>query len=149
MSRDLKKAHPILTAKYLEIKREWERLHPDWELRPTTVDRTVAEQQEAFRLKRSRLDGVKKKSKHNLSPSLAIDVGIFRRADGSYLDTLLQRKIVTQQRFDELFTSFGKIAQRLGLRWGNDWDGDGVLVGPDPDESLSDPYHIELKGEKL
>lgn len=34
----------------------------------------------------------------------------------------------------------------IGLRWGNDWDGDGVEVGPDPDESFQDWPHYELKG---
>lgn len=33
----------------------------------------------------------------------------------------------------------------VGLRWGNDWDGDGVEVGPDPDESFEDWPHYELK----
>jgi hypothetical protein len=37
-------------------------------------------------------------------------------------------------------------ARRLGVRvvWGNDWDDDGVLVGPDPDESFVDAPHFEL-----
>lgn len=38
-------------------------------------------------------------------------------------------------------------AEQLGveLRWGNDWDGDGVEVGPDPDESFVDCPHYEIK----
>lgn len=33
----------------------------------------------------------------------------------------------------------------LKLRWGNDWDMDGVEVGPDPDESFQDWPHFEIK----
>jgi len=33
----------------------------------------------------------------------------------------------------------------LRVRWGNDWDGDGIEVGPDPDESFEDWPHYELR----
>lgn len=34
----------------------------------------------------------------------------------------------------------------VGLRWGNDWNGNGIEVGPDPGESFEDWPHYELKG---
>lgn len=36
-----------------------------------------------------------------------------------------------------------KIATAAGLRSGDDWDRDGVPVGPDPDESYSDRPHVQ------
>lgn len=32
----------------------------------------------------------------------------------------------------------------VGIRWGNDWDRDGVEVPMDPDETFSDKPHFEL-----
>ena len=40
--------------------------------------------------------------------------------------------------------ALGKAARNERLIWGNDWDDDGIPVGPDPDESFADVAHIQL-----
>jgi peptidoglycan LD-endopeptidase CwlK len=42
-----------------------------------------------------------------------------------------------------MFDAASELSVRL--RWGNDWNGNGVEVGPDPDESFEDWPHYELK----
>lgn len=40
------------------------------------------------------------------------------------------------------YEKFGKLAKRLGLRWGGDWDSDDII---EPTEN--DVYHVEHKGD--
>lgn len=40
--------------------------------------------------------------------------------------------------------ALGEQARLHRLTWGNDWDGDGIEVGPDPDESFADVAHVQL-----
>lgn len=51
-----------------------------------------------------------------------------------------------KQRFAYLGGLIMATAHEMGikLRWGNDWDGDGVLVHRDKDERLADLGHFEL-----
>lgn len=55
---------------------------------------------------------------------------------------------IPKDAYRAVHTAMMTAAEQLGvgLRWGNDWDGDGVEVGPDPDESFEDWPHYELKG---
>lgn len=114
-----------------------------YEARPIEVYRTPAEQLVAFKAGRSRLDGTTKRSLHNERPSRAIDYGIFRLKDGAYIDVT---KGIDPAFLVALYWSLGQLFQRFGLRWGGDWDGDGWPVVPDPDESLNDMPHVEMKG---
>lgn len=86
-------------------------------------------------------DGFIKKSKHNHDPSLAVDIYCWPKAimyDAQSLATVGGLIMATANRlYDE-----GRIRHKL--RWGNDWDGDGVLVAKDDDERFIDAPHFEL-----
>lgn len=146
-TRDLADAEQSLRARFEIIRLRWKSHFPEWELRPIAVYRSVADQQKAFASGNSRIDGVKKKGEHNHYPSRAIDAGIFRKTDGAWIDTLLEKKLVTIEQYRGMYAVYGLLAQSQGLRWGNDWNGNGIAVGPDPAESLVDAYHVELKKE--
>lgn len=51
--------------------------------------RTIAEQQEVYKQKKSKCDGIKNKSKHNHNPSLAVDVYAFVNGKASWDKTHL------------------------------------------------------------
>lgn len=141
-TRDISQAHPELQTFFAFGKRTFELEFPDFTVRPTCVYRSVAEQLEEFKAGRSQLDGVHKIGKHNTTPTDAIDVGIFRRSDGRYLDEIAGFPPSFRKA---LYAFIGLLAQQHGLRWGGDWDGDGIPVDIDPDEHLNDVYHLERK----
>lgn len=104
--------------------------------------RTIAEQQELYAQGRTKpgsivtdKDGVKNKSMHNHSPSLAIDIAPFndKTAPIDWSDT---------HRFSVLWGRVQQIAAQMGIkvRWGCDWDGDGKIS----EEKFKDFPHIEL-----
>lgn len=43
----------------------------------------------------------------------------------------------------EFWSALGEECRSLGLRWGNDWDMDGVPVERDADENFSDRPHVQ------
>lgn len=105
----------------------------------TCGHRTIAEQQKLYAQGRTtkgsivtQLDGVKKKGKHNYTPSLAVDVVAFIDGkvswEGKYYHTISKAIL--------------KAAKDLGIkiRWGGDWDGDGITS----DEKFIDLPHFEL-----
>lgn len=130
-TRNLADADTQLRAVYATIKTVFEKTLPAYELRPTCVYRTPAEQLVEFKAGRSALNGQTDAtmSKHNAKPSRAIDIGIFSRADGSYLP-------------DEpaMYWLIGLLAQRHDLRWGGSWRDEDMPYTRKP----NDPYHVEL-----
>ena len=80
--------------------------------------RTLERQKELFDAGFSKIDGIKKKGKHNYSPSLAIDIIPYKKGhnpfDGSEESTKM---------FKELNKSFDKVAKKLGIKyeWGGNW----------------------------
>ena len=80
--------------------------------------RTLERQKELFDTGFSKIDGIKKKGKHNYSPSLAIDIIPYKKGhnpfDGSEESTKM---------FKELNKSFNKVAKKLGIKyeWGGNW----------------------------
>ena len=80
--------------------------------------RTLERQKELFDTGFSKIDGIKKKGKHNYSPSLAIDIIPYKKGhnpfDGSEESTKM---------FKELNKSFDKVAKKLGIKyeWGGNW----------------------------
>ena len=80
--------------------------------------RTLERQKELFDAGFSKIDGIKKKGKHNYSPSLAIDIIPYKKGhnpfDGSEESTKM---------FKELNKSFDKVAKKLGIKyeWGGSW----------------------------
>jgi hypothetical protein len=144
-SRDLKDAHPEIVAIYQVVKAVFEKRFPAYELRPFTTYRSPAEQKIEFDAKRSQLDGTIKVGKHNLKPAEAIDIGIFVRKGGAFVDDLVAKGSFSKELRTALYWIVGLLAQRNGARWGGDWDGDGIPVDVDPTERLNDEYHIELR----
>lgn len=130
-TRNLTDADPHLHSVYATIKTVFEATLRTYELRPTCVYRAPAEQLIEFNAGRSALDGQTPAtmSKHNSRPSRAIDIGIFNRADGSYLPDA-----------PALYWLIGLLAQQHGLRWGGDWRSEGSPYTRKP----IDGYHIEI-----
>lgn len=56
-------------------------------------------------------------------------------------------RTVPKDAYRAVYKAMMAAAEHLGvsLRWGNDWDGDGVEVGTDPDESFADWPHYEIR----
>jgi len=103
----------------------------------TETARTLARQRELFDRGLSRLDGVSRKSKHNLDPAEAFDFcpypGLI--AGVSVWDGGRWRFEVVAGVILGLGARFG-----VGLIWGGDWDGDASRR----DQTLHDLPHIEL-----
>ena len=78
-------------------------------------------------------DGTYKKSKHNYSPSLAVDIIPYPFKGWSDLD-----------QFHAVHEVVMREAKKLGINlvWGADWDGDGDIK----EHTLQDYPHYELKG---
>jgi len=103
--------------------------------------RTYSKQREYFKAGRSKLDGVKHKSKHQSLPkSEAVDIAPypidFKQIEKSKARFYLLAGMMFQaseRLFDE-----GKITHKL--RWGGDWDGDKEFS----DQSFDDLPHFEL-----
>ena len=108
--------------------------------------RTLEKQQEYFETGRSKLDGVRKKSKHQddgSGKSRAIDIMPYKAGSNAfsgkekdlrrfyYLAGLM--KMTAAKLLEE-----GKISH--SLRWGGDWDSDDVYT----DNSFDDLPHFEL-----
>jgi hypothetical protein len=76
---------------------------------------------------------------------LAVDFGL-RSARGATDNLAFTLEAAKQwSRLEDLYTWLHQVWLEVcpSVRWGNDWDGDGVRVGPDPDESLVDMPHWE------
>lgn len=75
----------------------------------------------------------------------AFDVS-FRSAAGASDDIVAAlEKEKKWAEIEKLYTEFAKIAKEVcaSIRWGNDWDGDGIPVAKDPDEHFADMPHFE------
>lgn len=76
---------------------------------------------------------------------LAVDLGL--RSGPTATDHWIGALEAAKQwrLIEELYTRLDAVWREVcpSVRWGNDWDGDGVPVGPDPDESLVDMPHWE------
>jgi peptidoglycan L-alanyl-D-glutamate endopeptidase CwlK len=81
------------------------------------------------------LDGYKKKSKHNASPSLAVDIFCWPQSIMYDEKHLCYVAGVIMSCAAEL---------NVPLRWGHNWNNDGLLVCKDPSERFSDMPHFEL-----
>lgn len=86
-------------------------------------------------------DGYEKKSMHNYTPSRAVDFYCWPAQisyDPMHLSVVGGIIIATANRlFDE-----GRVTHRI--KWGNDWNMDGILVEKDPRERFTDLPHFEL-----
>lgn len=84
----------------------------------------------------TKIDGIKNKSKHNYNPSKAVDIIVY--IDGKITWEEDKYRIVARHILD--------VAKNLGIkiRWGNDWNMNGIEVKDDPKESFVDIPHFEI-----
>ena len=106
--------------------------------------RSLERQKELYDQGKSKIDGINKKGKHNYSPSLAIDLYAYhpdievRKKLAYDVPTLCIIAGVIISCADELKAK-GDI--KHSLRWGGNWDNDGVILY---DQSFDDLPHFEL-----
>lgn len=106
--------------------------------------RSVALQHEYYLRGKSKLDGVRNKSKHNIIPSLAVDIYAWVDGKTCYDKETLSYLAGLIHGISELFYSESIINHRV--RWGGNWDMDGTIL---IDQSFDDRPHFELiKGKR-
>lgn len=144
-SRDLKHAHQELVKRYLPMKAEYEARTGRCVIETCTW-RSSERQLELFKEGRveqngewvvvdkkkvkTKLDGFKKRSRHNVFPAQAVDVAIdVDPGPGKHLDWS-----------EKVFELFAELAPKHGLVWGGDWNRNGTSK----DESFIDMPHFEL-----
>lgn len=150
-SNRLEDATPELRDRFKAVEQLFNANVPAWGLRVDQTLRSDAEQLTAYESGHSQIDprdpAQRKRAMHLAGEdgkSRAIDVTIFSRASGRSADKLLALKQITQGSYDLLYLVLMLMAERCGLRSGNDWNRNGVAVGPDPKEGFFDGGHMEL-----
>jgi len=101
--------------------------------------RTTREQNELFHQGRSLCDGYVVKSKHQSTPSNAVDIYAWMEGQISYSNDVLCFLGGYILATAETLLKHGKISHRI--RWGGNWDGDGIIKA---DQTLVDLPHFEL-----
>ena len=101
--------------------------------------RSVEKQKQYYDEGKSKIDGIKRKGKHNYVPSLAVDIYPYfengAKWDNEHLSFLAG---VIQGVSQRLFET-GQIGHLI--RWGGNWDMDGIVL---LDQSFDDRPHFEL-----
>lgn len=140
-SRDLAYCHPELRKRYLALKADFEQ-ETGRQLFETCTWRSKERQNELFQIGRrgvpgekirTKIDGITKKSRHNVFPSEAVDVAVDK-------DPGPGRHPVWD---GEAYVPLGPLALKHGLRWGGDWNRNGSSK----DEEFIDDPHLELPPE--
>ncbi len=98
--------------------------------------RDAEQQNELYLQKKSKCDGFKKLSYHQSGN--AIDIY-------AYVDGKASWKRVHLVAIGEHILQVAKECFGVDLRWGADWDQDGVMVWDDKDESFVDLPHFEMR----
>lgn len=110
----------------------------------TEGHRSIERQQELYKQGKSRIDGVHQKGKHNYFPSMAVDLAIY------HPDLSTRKKILYDTNslsyVAGIIESCAKELYEKGtikhlIRWGGNWDKDGVIVH---DQKFDDLPHFEL-----
>jgi len=101
--------------------------------------RSLARQKELYDQGLSKIDGIKKKGKHNMNPSMAVDIYAFVNGKASYeLHDMCYLAGVITGVASALYNK-GIITHKV--RWGGNWDMDGVII---KDQTFQDLCHFEL-----
>lgn len=106
-------------------------------------ERSLETQQKYFAEGKSKLDGVNKKSKHQSSPSMAVDIMPYKKGTNAFSGSELDNR-----RFYVMMGMVKAISMRLkeeghishSVRFGMDWDGDDTFN----DQTFHDLPHFEL-----
>jgi len=95
--------------------------------------RSIARQQELFADGKTQKDGIHDLSKHNYTPSLAVDIY-------GWVDGKMDYSVPVMCYLAGVVMT---VASELGhqLRWGGNWDGDGTVL---TDQNFNDLPHFEL-----
>jgi len=101
--------------------------------------RSVEKQQEYFNAGKSRIDGITKKGKHNYTPSLAVDIYAYVNGAANWDIEQLCYLAGIIHVVSETYFSTGKTKHKI--RWGGNWDMDGVIL---IDQNFDDGPHFEL-----
>jgi len=108
--------------------------------------RSVERQQELYAKGRTKpgpkvtnIDGVTKIGKHNLKPSMAIDIYAFINGKAVWHGETITYIMGMFIAVSEILFREGKISHKL--RWGGNWDMDGEIL---VDQAFDDRPHIEL-----
>lgn len=101
--------------------------------------RSVEKQQQYFKEGKSKIDGIKRKGKHNYKPSLAADIYPFVCGKADYKPENVTYLAGIIKAVSEILYSSGKITHKI--RWGGNWDMDGTIL---IDQSFDDRPHFEL-----
>lgn len=108
--------------------------------------RSVARQKELYAQGRTKpgkivtwVDGVTKLSKHNLSPSMAVDIYAFINGKAVWHGETITYLMGIIKAASEMLFEKGLISHRL--RWGGNWDMDGEIL---TDQTADDRPHVEL-----
>lgn len=101
--------------------------------------RTLEQQREFYKRGLSKIDGLNSLSKHNYSPSMAVDIY-------GYVNGKISYDYNDMCYLAGVITSCAKILKNSGvikhnIRWGGNWDMDGVII---KDQSFQDLCHFEL-----
>jgi len=138
-SARLKTCHPDIQK---IMKLALSRSHIDFGI--SDGHRSVERQYELYQQGRSKIDGKRRKGKHNYSPSMAADIYIYHphkatRMKLAYdIPHLCYVAGLIFSAAQELLAA-GEIEH--SVRWGANWDGDGVIA---LDQSFDDYPHFEL-----
>lgn len=106
--------------------------------------RSLKRQKQLFDEGRSKIDGIKKKGKHNYHPSLAADIYIYH-PDPEVRSKLLYDKPSLCYIAGVIISCAGELLEKdeisHSIRWGGNWDRDGIIL---QDQSFDDLPHFEL-----
>jgi len=101
--------------------------------------RSITMQQKFFKEGKTQLDGVNKKSKHNYSPSKAVDIYAYVNGKASW-------KAKDMIFLSGFIIAIARHMKALSLithefRWGGNWDKDGEIIS---DQGFVDLPHFEI-----
>ena len=105
--------------------------------------RTRKRQNELYQQGYSKIDGYAVKGKHNYHPSQAFDIVAIVNGKVSWLPSDLTFLAGIILGIGAKLLQEDKVSHKL--RWGGNWDGDGIIIR---DQSFIDLPHFELVGVK-
>jgi hypothetical protein len=96
--------------------------------------RSAAEQNDLYKSKKSSKDGYKKLSKHQ--KGIAIDFVVYKNGKAVWYPDV----------YEDVWYTFLAVSKefRLKLRWGGDWNRNGIRVDKDKNEKFLDAGHVEM-----
>lgn len=127
----LNKVHPALVIVFYEAqKRSRYDFHVGW----LGGWRSDSEQNELFKNKKSKKNGTTSKSKHQ--SGRAIDFVIYKGGKAVWYADM----------YEDVWMTFNAVARELNikLRWGGDWNMNGIRVDKDKNERFLDAGHVEM-----